>query len=143
MRFLVFVVFLLAGCSSNQMDEPPAGKVQVNDQKVDLESGAYQWERGTLFSKETVTTDSASPTEMAEAMDKEKVQAEAEAEISFSEQAEDIQVYLWENEQEMEHISEEGTWTLPSESGEYVYEVLGQWPQGEVSYTMVVQVDSL
>ncbi|MFG6149272.1 hypothetical protein [Halobacillus sp. B23F22_1] len=141
MRFLVSVGFLLlAACSSNQMDEPPTGTVQVNDQEIDLKSGAYQWDQGTLFFKETESTDSESPTEMAESMDKKKVQAEAEAEISFSEQAEDIQVYLWKNEKEMEHISEEGRWILPSESGEYVYEMLGQWPQGEVSYTLVVVV---
>ncbi|MCP3026496.1 hypothetical protein [Halobacillus sp. A5] len=142
MVFIHFLVLLLlTGCTFNQLDQPPEGSVQVNSREIDLMIGAYQWETGSFFSKETVTVDAASPIQAAANREAENVHSPANAEVSFAHRPEELQVYLWESETKMQLVSEGNQWELPAEAGEYVYEVRGKWLDGEASYTVSLKIE--
>ncbi|XKI12455.1 hypothetical protein GGGNBK_12450 [Sporosarcina sp. ANT_H38] len=55
------------------------------------------------------------------------------------EQNPELSVYIWAAERSTD-IIEGNELTVPITSGRYFYEVVSKWPNGEVSYTFVVEV---
>ncbi|WP_231618287.1 hypothetical protein [Fictibacillus sp. 23RED33] len=151
---IIIFSFCITGCSistdgngqqaANHMnyDFPPAmkGFVNVNGNKYEMKSGNYKWERKKGSETEAVTTDAASPSQIAEAFNAISVKPSANIHIEIQDHPK-ISVYHWyENDRDKEVILKNNRIAVPSSEGRYIYEVLAKWSNGEVSYTFVIDV---
>lgn len=148
---LAFSILFISGCSNiflsrsvvQESEFPPSmtGLIKVNGTSYEMEEGGYRWERSLGLETEMVTTDHASPYQMAEHIQPITLKPNEKVEIKIEEDP-DITVYLWNEqgrESEVQHV--ENTITAPSSAGQYIYEVSAEWLNGTVSYVFVIVIE--
>ncbi|MFC0189373.1 hypothetical protein ACFFJY_13800 [Fictibacillus aquaticus] len=141
---IVFSLILINGCSPKRELEkqPPEmeGFVKADGEMYELERGGYRWEWKNGTDTAVVTTDHASPNQMAESIKPIHLTSNGRIEIQIEENPE-LTVFLWnKSEREKEIPLKEKQFLLPAAKGKYIYEVLAKWHEGEVSYTFVAEV---
>lgn len=147
---LIISLLVLTGCTLNtlgedkQLDEfPPSmtGFVHVKEKKYEMQAGNYRWERKKGFDTDVVTTDAASPNQIGENFKAIELQPNANMKMEIEESPK-ISVYQWdESGRDKEVNVKNNQLSAPLSKGRYIYEVLAKWPNGEVSYTFVVEVN--
>lgn len=136
---------LLLGCTDKSVDQaefPPekTAAVEVNGSEYSIEKGGYRWVRKKGLETETVTTDHASPNQMAEHLKPIRVKPDQKVKVKIEDDPV-MKVYLWkETGKEKEIKLEDDQITVPADKGKYIYEVLAEWKNGEISYTFVAEV---
>jgi hypothetical protein len=149
--FLSLVVlgsFFLIGCAEGSgkgadefnydgSDFPPSptGYIKSGDSKYEMEQGNYEWRRGGSV----ITTDHAGPTQIAETYNPLAVQPGEFLEIEV-EQGPILTTYMWKDDSRTE-MGKGNTLQMPEKTGRYIYEVIAEWDNGEVSYTFVVDIE--
>lgn len=143
---LMFSIFWIAGCAEDvdgeTDDMPPAysGVVMINDMEYEMENGHYTWEIRKGLGAKVVTTDHASPNQMAKEIEPITTNPNQKVKIEIEEDP-NITVYLWnEEEVEKEIEMDANQITVPVNKGKYIYEALAEWKDGKISYTFVVEV---
>ncbi len=141
---VVIFLFTLLGCTTSTSNdvEVPSFKAFVNIDGKDYEMnrGGYQWSVKRGLSTQVVSTDHASPNQMAENIDPISVKPNQEVNIQIEDNPK-IKVHLWNEtglENEIEHNN--NVIVLPSQQGKYIYEVAAEWKNGNISYVFVVDV---
>ncbi len=87
-----------------------------------------------------MTTDHASPNQMAELLKPIRVKPEQKVKVKIEDDPV-MKVFLWnETGKEKEIKLEDDQITVPADKGKYIYEVLAEWKNGEISYTFVAEV---
>lgn len=110
------------------------GFVEINGTSYKMEEGGFKWTR----KNQSIMTDAAGPTQIAEKLEPIIVEANSEATIVI-EQNPSLSVYTWNAEQQA--VTTEGERiALPATVGPTIYEVVAQWTNGRVSFTFVVDV---
>lgn len=148
---IVFSIFLILGCSNTAVKEgkglesefPPTmtGLVRIDGIEYQMEEGNYHWERKKGLETEVVSTDHASPYQMANQIKSISAKPNETIDIKIEEEPE-ISVYLWnENGREKEIEQAANQVTVPSSKGKYIYEVLAEWSNGTVSYAFVIDIE--
>lgn len=90
---------------------------------------------------EVVHTDAASPSQIGENYNAIGLEPNTIINIEIEDNPK-ISVYqLDENSRDKEVILRNNHLSVPSSKGRYIYDVLAKWPNGEVSYTFVVEVN--
>ncbi len=114
---------------------PPSitGFVKINETRYEMAKGNFKWQKGT----ENVQTDAASPVQIAEHFQAIVAEPNSKATIEIKQNPR-LSVYLWNSEEDVP--LEEKQITIPANKGRYIYEVVAEWSNGEVSYTFVVEV---
>jgi hypothetical protein len=146
---LLFILLLATACSnSSSLQEaeefPPTivGVIEVDGVEYEMKSGGYRWQRRVGLNTQTVQTDHASPYQMAEHIEPittSKGQKKARIKIPNNPE---LTVYLWnEAGREKTLTVDDHQITLPSVTGKYIYEVFTEWPNGEISYVFVIEVE--
>lgn len=145
---LLGILLLTTACSSgaskkeSDNDFPPTlrGTIEINGQQYDMAKGNYRWERKQGLETEVIQADAASPYQIAENLDAIRINKNETILINIEEESA-IHVYLWdENGRQKEVSINNKQFRAPENTGKYVYEVLAQWSNGEVSYTFVVEM---
>lgn len=147
--FLILIVFLTGcgktagkGTEDNKLFPPDEqGFVVMNEKKYKMEKGNYYWEVKKGSNTEVTQTDAASPNQIAQNV--EAIPAPPDTEMSFKLVGDPtITAYLW-NEQDREKEIElhDEKFRTPTEKGQYIYEVLAEWENGEISYTYVIELE--
>ncbi|WP_419959877.1 hypothetical protein [Psychrobacillus sp. BM2] len=145
---LLGILLLTTACSSgsskkeSDYDFPPTmrGTIEINGQQYDMAKGNYRWERKQGLETEVIQADAASPYQIAENLDAIRINKNETILINIEEESA-INVYLWdENGRQKEVSINDKQFQAPESTGKYVYEVLAQWSNGEVSYTFVVEM---
>ena len=127
----------------NQKDFPPsmAGLINVNGKEYGMKSGNYSWERKKGLETEVVQTDAASPYQIGKSFNVIRLEPNTNIIIEIEENPK-LSVFLWnENGRDKEIILKNNQLTAPTNKGEYIYEVLAKWSNGEVSYTFVIEIN--
>lgn len=149
---IVIASLWLTGCTigttgtSNQMEEndfPPSmtGLINVQGKEYEMEAGNYKWERKKGSETMVVQTDAASPNQIGEYYKPIELEPNTNINIEIEDEPK-ISVYKWnENGINKEVTLKNNILYVPSSKGRYIYEVLAKWPNGEVSYTFVVEVN--
>lgn len=148
---VLIVLLILVGCSSgispvdesiDEVDSPKyPGSVIVNEVTYPMEPGGYRWERKTLSGTEVVMTDAASPNQIAESMEPIQVKKGETVSFQFEKEEANLTVYLWSETERLNEVElTDNTFHIPDETGYYIYEVVAQWKNGEVSYTFTCEV---
>ncbi|WP_347553186.1 hypothetical protein ABFG93_21715 (plasmid) [Pseudalkalibacillus hwajinpoensis] len=149
MKSLKYLIILLlpltmvTGCLQNSVDEEPPD-LTVNIEKKDFPAvkGTYTWETEGLFSNEAVIADAAAPYQIAEDMNIETVKHGEKATLNFSDDTTPkLNAYTWKDQSRSKELEvNQNKILLPSEKGKYVVEVMAHWPNGESSYTFLVEI---
>lgn len=143
LAYSLFIIMI--GCSTNAGEEaefPPSmnAVAEVNGTDYQMEKGNEQWVRKKGLETETMTTDHASPNQMADHLTPIMMKPDQKVRIKIEDQPV-IKVYLWnETGKEKEIKLEDHQITVPSSKGSYIYEVLAEWPNGKVSYTFAAEI---
>lgn len=140
---VVLSASLLFGCSDKSVDQaefPPdkTAAVEVNGSDYSMEQGGYRWVRKKGLETETVTTDHASPNQMAEHLQPISVKSGQKVKVKIEDNP-ILNVFLW-NQSGKEIKLEDDQITVPADKGTYIYEVLAEWKNGEIAYTFVTEV---
>ena len=158
MRKLLFILielsmFLFVGCNnvSNKATELineesniyekmniPTLNVTCGSENILVEKGGYTWSTGN----ESITVDAASPEQIADKMEGNKVLPESQLTLSFSETPNKVNVVDWSKTQNNTFTFENNKMIVPKEEGTYVYEVIGEWEQGQISFTIKLVVSN-
>lgn len=153
MKRILVVILLgfslaLTACSSetskkeSENDFPPTmtGTIEVDGQKYEMAKGNYRWERKQGLETEVIQADAASPYQIAENLDAIRIDKSETILINIEGESA-INVFLWdENGRQKEVSINNKQFQAPESTGKYVYEVLAEWTNGEISYTFVVDM---
>ncbi|RZT23620.1 hypothetical protein [Fictibacillus sp. BK138] len=151
---IVIASLWLTGCTigttgtNNQIEEneddfPPSmtGLINVQGKEYKIEAGNYKWKRKKGSETEVVQTDAASPNQIGEYYRAIKLESNTNINIDIEDNPK-VSVYQWnQNGRDKEVTLKNNHLSVPSSKGRYIYEVLAKWPNGEVSYTFVVEVN--
>lgn len=130
-------LLLFVSCNSNRRTNLPDLKVSLDGAEISVSRGGYKW---TFSNKEAVIADSDSPEQIAENMNGNKVKPQSELILSFSEKPKNVEIIAWGESKENNYTYNTDKLIVPQEKGTYIYEVSGEWTQGQVSYTIKVVV---
>jgi len=147
---LIFTMILVASiwliaCSNSVVKEeefPPSmsGIVKVNEKEYKMAAGSFRWERQQGENTQTAQTDAASPNQIAESFNPISVEPNTTIQIEIEDNPQ-IAVYLWDEDGRGEIIpTTDNQMSVRQNKGLYIYEVYATWPNGELSYTFVVEV---
>lgn len=150
----LFILFLfsslsLSACTSGAAKDeefPPTmtGVVLINNQEYDMKRGGYRWTKESGNDTQTITTDAASPNQIAEELTAILMEEGSNITIEVEDNPE-LSVYQWNENERINNIPlNVNNFSPPSTKGRYIYEVIADWSngdvRGEVSYTFVVEV---
>ena len=119
---------------------PPelTGFIRSGESRYEMANGGYSWSKGNLMETQTVQTDYAGPTQIGENF--EAIVLDPGSQVSIEiEQDPDLSLFLWVSNDKSEAI-EGNEITVPANKGRYIYEVVAKWSNGEVSFTIVIEV---
>ena len=149
MRKLLFmlislILFIFTACNSEvSEDNIPSLKVTFENEDILVEKGGYKWtKRIGLVTNQSVIADAASPKEIADNMEGNEVTPKSELILDFSEKPNDVTIVEWENSNNSSYKLGDNKIIVPDEEGVYIYEIIGEWNQGQVSYTIKIIVSN-
>lgn len=144
---VLFASLLLVGCgntaqttasptsSSTDGVQPPQASVTIGSQQIQTVINAYQWSDGNHTSIADAASDPAKNLKKYDATVGEKVT------LSFDQKPKSMQFTMWSNgKQSSTSALSNPSFSLPSEAGDYTYEVTGHWGNDYVNYDFEVQV---
>jgi hypothetical protein len=143
--FITFIFFLLVGCNQGQeLDSPgspPPVSIEVDGTQYSMKMGSFRWTKKGPFSSTTSVADAPSPNQIAVNM--ESVIVNGESEVTIHTKGEpSLSVNLWNEEALEKGISIQGNqFTIPNQTGRYIYEVFAEWEEGDASFTVVFEVE--
>lgn len=143
----VLLLFTFSGCSNNDKGnvEPnvPNLSIVCGNQNIVVEKGGFEWTtKDGLFNEKSIKVDSASPEQIAANMEGNTVIPESELKLEFSEKPKEVTVIDWSESKNNAYIFKDNTISVPKESGTYIYEIIGKWAEGQVSYTIKIIINS-
>lgn len=124
---LAVIVFILVGCSKEEMsgDKPPMVKVNINDESYEIKLGTYCWT--------TECVDTAGPVELLEGKEPIKVKPDTEITLVMDYKPKPNEFNLQQiNEGTESDISiQNNRFTAPSNKGVYYYSYGVWWTNEE------------
>jgi len=129
---LAAMLVLAAACSFGAAPLPTAN-ADIGASHLSLARGSYCWSSGG----QATCADSADPDTLLRTgyLKPVTAPASARARITFSSQPSRIAVALGQ-----EPVGSDASFTLPSQSGRYVYTITGFFPEGDVGFFLPVDV---
>jgi hypothetical protein len=138
----VLLLFIIVGCSGGAgTDGPPEAVIEINNETIETSKGSYHWETG-FITKRSVIADTPAPFQIAEDMEAKVIPQGSNSSIEFSDGSNpNLNVYVWEGEKRgQELVLNQNQFPFPAQAGSYIIEIFARWPNGDASYTFVVEV---
>lgn len=148
---LLLIVFSFGGCINrinkiSNVDEVnvyekmniPTLKVTSNSKDILVEKGVYSWNKGG----ESIKVDAASPEQIAAKMEGNKIVPESELILSFSEEPINVNIIDRSELKGNPYTFNNNKIIAPKEEGTYIYEIISEWSEGQVSFTIKVIVSN-
>ena len=143
-------IFLFVGCSQETPKEIvedmniyeelniPTLEVTMDGTEISVEKGAYSWDTG----KHSVSVDAASWEQIAEKMEGTKIAPQSELILDFSKQPNRVSIMNqnYSGTNIPSYTFADNKLVVSEEEGTYVYEIIGGWDEGEISFTIKVIV---
>lgn len=137
---LLSIMFLgIVGCNVESGMDIPDLEVMYEGEAIEVMKGGYNWTtKSGLLGEESVVVDAASPQDIAKGMKGNRVPVGAKLDLVFSKEPLSFKVVNWGEPGECELTAAPDTLTIPEEEGTYIIEVIGEWKEGQVSYTFKI-----
>lgn len=140
---ICIITLSLIGCSKDTNLQLPTLQLTYNNQQIPVSQGGYHWTYQTgLFTKESVVADTSSPSQIALKMGGTMLTPLTNISLTFSTTPTNIKIYSWDVESSTLYSTSHDSFDLPSEEGTYIFEIIGTWPEGSISYTTKLIVSS-
>lgn len=123
------------------VDNKPSLVVTSCNKIISVERGGFTWEIKNGNETEVITTDMASAEEIGEYMKGNKLSIGSKLNLKFSENPQNVKVIKWQYGQPIEYAIEENEVILLQKEGEYIFEIIGEWEKGTVSYVVKILVE--
>lgn len=139
---MITLSLFVVGCSlqnvSKEEQVPVIGKIMVDKTEYEMRVGHYKWNGEKMSIQQVDSTDS--PIEIAEGFDNLVLEKNSMIEIVIEDDP-NLTVYQYSEDGKSKEITiAENQITAPSDSGHYIYEVVGKWFNGEVSFIFDVEI---
>lgn len=145
---VLFAALLLVGCgnsnqttsppttsSSTDSVQPPKASATIGNERIRTVINGYQWSDANHTSIGDTASDPAKNLKKYDATVGEKVT------LSFNQKPESMKLAMWSNGKQASTTAlNNPSFSLPSEAGDYTYEVVCQWGNDYVNYDFEVQV---
>ena len=137
---LLSIMFLgIVGCNVESGMDIPDLEVMYEGEAIEVMKGGYNWTtKSGLWGEESVIVDAASPQDIAKGMKGNRVPVGAKLDLVFSKKPISFKVVNWGEPGECELTAAPDTLTIPEEEGTYIIEVIGEWKEGQISYTFKI-----
>lgn len=141
---LLVTIIMMVGCSNKirdlNSDEANIGEeinipelgIVFDTENITVEKGGYSWN----YDGKSVIVDAASPNQIAENMTGNKIEPNAELTFKFSEAPNKLTVVDWSEIKNNLFDFNNDKIIAPKEKGTYIYEIIGEWEEGQVSFTI-------
>lgn len=116
----------------------PILNITCDTENIVVEKGGYTWNTGN----EAVAVDAISPDQIADKMEGNKVLPESQLTLSFSTPPNEVSVIDWSETKNNSFTFDNHKIITPKEEGTYVYEIIGEWEQGQVSFTIKLVISN-
>lgn len=116
----------------------PSLEVAYEGENLSVEKGGYSWDTG----KVSINADSASPDQIADKMAGDRIKPQGHLILNFSENPNKVSVVDWSESKNGSFNFDNAKIVVPKEEGTYIYEIIGHWKQGQVSFTIKVIVSN-
>ncbi len=142
----LFIILVLVGCGNtdynNKQAEVPDLKITFENRDIEVKKGAYEWTVKERYGSNTIIKDIDSSEKIAEYMEGNNVLPQAKLNLLFSQEPNNVEVIYWGNIKSVNYKFTNNEIVVPREEGVYGFEIIGQWNQGKVSYTIKIIVSS-
>jgi hypothetical protein len=129
-----------SGNDSTDTTRPPSMSAVIYDKEYKMEAGGFRWEIKQGSTTQVIQTDAASPNQIAEHFEPIVLGENSKVDV-VTENNPEITVYLWNEDERVKEITlNNHQIQVPADKGQYIYEVIGKWNNGEASYTFVVEI---
>ncbi|GAB1533571.1 MULTISPECIES: hypothetical protein [Brevibacillus] len=143
-QLILIATVLLTGCgneSSAQGAEPPQPVIEWSGKTAATVPSSSCWS----YNSESVCKDTAAPPELIAEHKPAPLQVKpgATLTVTFAQQptANTLKVTQWNGINEVEQAVENGNqWKAPEQPGWYLFDVRGQWTQGDAGHAFVIEV---
>lgn len=135
---IIITIFISCSCS-NSSDEQfniPTLTITANGEIIPIEYGCYKWTENN----QGIVVDTASPDEIAKDMAGSKLPPKGTLNLKFTKKPNKISVISWGKSKDENYTVTKNTITLPEKEGTYIFEIFGEWKEGNVSYITKVIV---
>lgn len=150
---MILLCLVMIGCSKpygtienvegeeHALVDLPSLSAVIDGETYELATGNYRMERREGASTSVIQTDALSPHQIAEQV--EPISVKANMTIEFvTDGKPDMTVFEWDKEERIDEFPlQKNQLQIPTASGRYIYEVIAEWRNAEVSYTLVMEVD--
>ncbi|KMZ39954.1 MULTISPECIES: hypothetical protein [Bacillales] len=143
-QLILIATLLLTGCgngSSAQGAEPPQPVIEWSGKTAATVPSSSCWS----YHSESVCKDTAAPPELIAEHKPAPLQVKpgATLTVTFAQQptTNTLKVTQWNGINEVEQALENGNqWKAPEQPGWYLFDVRGQWTQGDAGHAFVIEV---
>lgn len=143
-KLIVMITFSLfvVGCSlqnvSKEEQTPVIGKITVNETEYEMRVGNYKWKGEKMSIQQVGSTDT--PIEIAKEFNDLILEKNSVIKIVIEDDP-NLTVYQYNEDGKSKEIAlAENQITVPSNSGHYIYEVIGKWSDGEATFIFDVEI---
>jgi len=133
---IIFSIGFLAFVTLANPDKPPMPKVTYQNEPIEVLQGSYGWE---TFTK-SVQADSPIPPELVENITPTIVAPQGNLKIKFDYKPNNVEVLLWTEAGPLKYNIDHNTVIMPENEGIYVFEIRGQWDQGDSIYAFKINI---
>lgn len=146
---ILLALLILVGCgtvvqttspatsSSTGGTQPPKVSVTIGGQGILARINGYQWSNGTHTEVADVANDPAKHLTLYRAS------VGQTARLSFNQNPKRTEPTVWSNGKQVSKSTLNGSsFVLPTQVGDYIYEITGHWENNDVKYDFEVQVHS-
>lgn len=139
--FTICMVILLGGCGEGEIKTPDL-KVTSSSGDITVLKGGFRWRYKTSLFKEVESiADTPSPDQLVEKIKTDNVTANEKLTLTFTKKPESIEIIPWGDTKNNVYTLDNNILTVPEKDGTYVFEVIGHWKEGYVSYAIKIKVE--
>ncbi len=117
-------------------DKPPIPKLTYQGEPVKVIQGSYGW---TTFTK-GVQAESPIPPELVKNIIPTSVVPQANLKVTFDYKPNGVDLMLWTKAGPRGYNIDHNTIIMPEDKGIYVFEIKGEWDQGDSIYAFKIKV---
>ncbi len=114
-------------------------KISSDNENIKVEKGTHKWTvKEGYFSSKTIVKDTDSVEKIAASMEGNHILPKTKLNLLFSKEPNNVEVIPWGGLKSEDYEFTGKEIVVPDKEGIYVFEILGEWKQGKVSYIIKI-----